>query len=80
MQADKNLEKSYNKRYLASLMENSEFVRQHGLARFMEIRRKNIPARNVAVSFPCTTENVANARKFEVSKGKADWHRQCKNA
>jgi len=32
----KNLEKSYNKRYQASLMENSEFVRQHGLERFME--------------------------------------------
>ena len=32
----KNLEKSYNKRYQASLMENSEFVRQHRLERFME--------------------------------------------
>ena len=29
----KNLEKSYNKRYQASLMENSEFVRQYGLER-----------------------------------------------
>ena len=36
----KNLEKSYNKRYLASLMENSEFVRQHGLARFMENQKE----------------------------------------
>ena len=36
----KNLEKSYNKRYLASLMENSEFVRQHGLARFMESQKE----------------------------------------
>ena len=35
----KNLERSYNKRYQASLMENSEFVRQHGLERFMEQQR-----------------------------------------
>ena len=36
----KNLEKSYNKRYQASLMENSEFVRQHGLERFMEQQKE----------------------------------------
>ena len=73
----KNLEKSYNKRYLGKIANLSVNMVQQGL---WKIRRKNIPARNVAVSFPCTTENVANARKFEVSKGKADWHRQCKNA
>lgn len=32
----KNLEKSYNKRYQASLMENSAFVKEHGLNKFME--------------------------------------------
>lgn len=32
----KNLEKCYNKRYQASLIENSEYVRQHGLEMFME--------------------------------------------
>ncbi|MCB6365681.1 DUF3795 domain-containing protein [Intestinibacillus massiliensis] len=31
-----NLEKSYNKRYQASLMENSRFVQAYGLERFME--------------------------------------------
>ncbi|WP_368218655.1 DUF3795 domain-containing protein [Blautia obeum] len=32
----KNLEKSYNKRYQASLIENSRFVQGHGLEHFME--------------------------------------------
>ncbi|MBC5580951.1 DUF3795 domain-containing protein [Anaerofilum sp. BX8] len=32
----KNLEKSYNQRYQASLMENSRFVQTQGLKRFME--------------------------------------------
>lgn len=32
----KNLEKSYNKRYQASLMENSAFVKEDGLDKFME--------------------------------------------
>lgn len=32
----KNLEKSYNKRYQASLMENSEVVKNQGLEIFME--------------------------------------------
>ena len=36
----KNLEKSYNKRYQASLMENSGFVRQYGLERFMEQQKE----------------------------------------
>ena len=36
----KNLEKSYNKRYQTSLMTNSEFVRQHGLERFMEQQKE----------------------------------------
>ena len=31
----RNLEKSYNKRYAASLIENSLFVRDYGLAAFM---------------------------------------------
>ena len=33
---EKTRVKSYNKRYQASLMENSKFVRQHGLEAFME--------------------------------------------
>lgn len=37
----KNLEKSYNKRYQASLLENSEFVRQYGLEPFMQ-RQKEV--------------------------------------
>ena len=36
----KNLEKSYNKRYQASLMENSGFVCQHGLEKFMEQQKR----------------------------------------
>jgi len=35
----KNLEKSYQKRYQASLVENSRFVREHGVERFMEQQR-----------------------------------------
>ena len=36
----KNLEKSYNKRYQASLMGNSEQVRQSGLETFMENQKE----------------------------------------
>lgn len=36
----KNLEKSYRVRYQASLMENSEFVRLHGLESFMEQQKE----------------------------------------
>lgn len=32
----KNLEKSYNQRYRTSLMQNSLFVKEHGLAVFMQ--------------------------------------------
>ena len=35
-----NLEKNYNMRYQASLTENSEFVRQHGLEAFMERQKE----------------------------------------
>lgn len=36
----KNLEKSYGKRYQASLIENSEFVRLYGLEAFMEQQKE----------------------------------------
>lgn len=36
----KNLEKSYNQRYEASLMENSVFVKEHGILRFMEQQKE----------------------------------------
>lgn len=36
----KYLEKSYNKRYQASLIENSEFVQRHGLEKFMEQQKE----------------------------------------
>ena len=36
----KNLEKSYNERYQASLMENSYFVRKHGLDCFMKQQKE----------------------------------------
>lgn len=36
----KNLEKSYNKRYQVSLMENSGFVRQNGLKAFLESQKE----------------------------------------
>lgn len=36
----KNLDKSYAKRYGASLIENSLYVREHGLAAFMERQRE----------------------------------------
>ena len=36
----KNLEKSYNKRYQASLMENSKFVQQYGLEKFMQKQKE----------------------------------------
>lgn len=35
-----NLEKSYNKRYQASLMKNSAFVQAHGLEKFMEQQKE----------------------------------------
>lgn len=35
-----NLEKSYSKRYQASLMKNSSFVQEHGLELFMEQQKK----------------------------------------
>lgn len=36
----KDLEKSYNKRYQASLTENSDLVRRHGLERFLEQQKE----------------------------------------
>ena len=36
----KNLERSYNRRYQASLMENSRHVQDHGLESFMEEQKK----------------------------------------
>ena len=36
----KNLEKSYNQRYQASLVENGEFVRLYGLPAFMEKQKE----------------------------------------
>ena len=36
----KNLEKSYNKRYQASLIENSRFVQRHGLDMFMQTQKE----------------------------------------
>ena len=36
----KYVEKSYNKRYQASLIENSKFVQKHGLEKFMEQQKK----------------------------------------
>lgn len=36
----KNLEKSYNKRYQASLMENSISVKKHGLEVFMKVQKE----------------------------------------
>ncbi|WP_400208539.1 DUF3795 domain-containing protein [Candidatus Methanomassiliicoccus intestinalis] len=36
----KNLEKSYNKRYQASLIENSSFVQELGIEQFMENQKK----------------------------------------
>lgn len=59
----KNLEKSYNKRYQASLMENSNTVRQHGLEIFMEKQKENTLALNVAVLFQSMIESVANVKK-----------------
>lgn len=36
----KSLEKSYNKRYHASLIENSRYVQEYGLKKFMEQQKK----------------------------------------
>jgi hypothetical protein len=36
----KNLEKSYNTRYGASLMENSLFVKEKGLVEFMKMQKE----------------------------------------
>lgn len=36
----KNLEKSYNQRYEASLIENGAFVQEHGLELFMEMQKE----------------------------------------
>lgn len=58
----KYLEKSYQTRYGASLIENSLFVKTNGLNKFMESQNKNTPAQIVAESFPFTTANVANAK------------------
>ena len=41
----KNLEKSYNKRYQASLMSNSRFVQAYGLERFMEQQKEKYTCR-----------------------------------
>lgn len=36
----KNLEKSYNKRYKVSLVENSQFTKEHGLTEFMKQQKE----------------------------------------
>lgn len=41
----KNLEKSYNKRYRASLIKNSEFAREHGIEKLMERQREEYTCR-----------------------------------
>lgn len=48
----KNLEKSYNQRYSASLVQNSLFVRKHGLATFMkqQLKRYTCPSCGGVVS------------------------------
>lgn len=59
----KNLEKSYNKRYQVSLIENCRFVQAYGLEHFMEQQKKNIFALNAAALFPFMTESAANVMK-----------------
>lgn len=55
----KNLEKSYNKKYQISLMENSAFVKEYGLNKFMEQQR----IRYTCLKCGGMMENVVNAKK-----------------
>ena len=58
----KNLEKSYKKRYQASLMENSEIVKNQGLEVFMEQQKKKYTCSAVAL-FPFMIKSAVNVRK-----------------
>ena len=72
----KNLEKSYNKRYQASLIENSRFVQGHGLEHFMEqqkikytcpkfrSRRRLHAAATIWIFSPPTSPPTAARRKI----------------
>ena len=59
----KNLEKSYNKRYQASLMENSKFVQQYGLESLCKSRRRDILVLNVEELYLFMIGNVASVKK-----------------
>ncbi len=57
------LEKSYNKRYQASLIENSEFVQKHGLEKLWSSRKKGIPVQNAVASSIFMTKNATIVKK-----------------
>ena len=64
----KNLEKSYNKRYQASLIENSRFVQGHGLEHFMEQQKIKYTCPKCGGIILFTIKNVANVKKNEITK------------
>lgn len=67
MQVEKNLEKSYNKRYQA-LLKIANLFGNMDWKHLWKGRKKSIPAQNAAVLFQFMAENVANVRKSRAIK------------
>ena len=59
----KNLEKSYKKRYQASLIENSVLFKHMVWSNSWYTKKKNTRVPDVVALFPFMTENAVNARK-----------------
>lgn len=57
----KGLEKSYNTRYHTSLMENSQMVKEQGMAGFLTRQKRNIPARTVEELFQSMIQSAVGA-------------------
>ncbi len=58
----KSLEKSYNTRYHASLLENSRMVQAQGMEIFMEKQKRNLPVQSAAVLFLSMMRSAVSVR------------------
>ena len=66
----KNLEKSYNKRYQASLMDNSKFVREQGLEKFMKEQKERYTCQKLHIGMRAkrgTDLNTNNDKSGQIS-------------
>lgn len=55
----KNMDRSYRKRYHVSLIEQGEFLKQHGIAAFSYVNKGIGPVKDVVASFLCMMASAA---------------------